>query len=307
VRVLVLGGTEFVGPFLVRELLEGGHDVVVFHRGEHEHHLAAGAEHVHGDFADLERLLPGLRRRAPDVVVDMQAFRPADARRVLGFKGVAARGVVASSADVYRAFGRLHRTEPGEPDPVPLTEDSPLREVVIREDYDKVGVEQEAQSDPGFPVTIMRLPAIHGPGDYQHRLYEYVKPMDDGAPAIELERGLAGWRWGRGYVEDVAHALCLAATDERAAGRTYNVADPVAFSEREWVERIARVHGWDGEVVLVAKEQPYDLRQDYFMDSDRIRAELGYAEPTDADEAIARTIEWERANPPEVDMSLQDG
>ena len=247
---------------------------------------------------EFEHHVPELRALGPDVVVDLQAFRREDARRVLAFKGVASRGVVASSADVYRAFGRLHRTEPGEPDPLPLTEDSPLREVVIREDYDKVGVEKEAQSDPGFPVTVMRLPAIHGPGDYQHRLYEYVKPMDDGAPTIELDPELAGWRWVRGYVEDVAHALCLAATDERAAGRTYNVADPVSFSEREWVERIARVHGWDGKTVLVSKEQPYDLRQDYVVDSDRIRAELGYAEPTDADEALARTIEWERANPP---------
>ena len=247
-RVLVFGGTEFVGPYVVRELLEDDHDVVVFHRGEHEHPFVVGAEHVHGDFTDLESRLPELRRFEPEVVVDLQAFRPADARRVNAFAGVATRGVVASSADLYRAFGRLHRTEPGEPDPIPLTEDSPLREVVIREDYDKVGVEKEVQSDLAFPVTVMRLPAFHGPGDYQHRLYEYVKPMDDGAPTIELDRQFADWRWVRGYVEDVAHALCLAATDERAAGRTYNVADPVAFSEREWVERIARVHGWQGEV-----------------------------------------------------------
>jgi nucleoside-diphosphate-sugar epimerase len=298
VRVLVLGGTEFSGPFVVQELLEGGHDVVVFHRGEHEHPLTAGAEHVHGDFAEFERHLPELRDQQPEVVVDMRAFRREEGRRVLGFEGVAERAIVASSADVYRAYGRLHKTEPGPPEPLPLAEESPLREVVIREDYDKVGVEREARSLRNYQVTVLRLPSIHGPGDYLHRLHQYVQPMDEGRSAIEIDRALAQWRWVRGYVEDVAHAICLAATDDRAAGRTYNVADPVAFSEEEWVRRIAGVHGWQGELVFVSKEQRWDLQQDYVVDSSRIRAELGYAELIDPDEALRRTIAWERANPP---------
>jgi nucleoside-diphosphate-sugar epimerase len=297
-RVLVLGGTEFTGPFVVRELLEGGHDVALFHRGEHEHPLTAAANHVHGRFEELDRRLPELRGLQPQVVVDMRAFRREEGRRVLGFKGVAERAVVASSADVYRAYGRLNRTEPGSPDPLPLTEESPLREVVIKEEYDKIGVEREARADANFPVTILRLPAIHGPGDYQHRLYEYVKAMDDGRPRIELDARFARWRWVRGYVEDIAHAIVLAATNERAAGRTYNVADPVAYSEEEWVRRIAGVHGWQGELALVTEEQELDFRQDYVVDSSLIRDELGYAETVDEGEALRRTIEWERANPP---------
>jgi nucleoside-diphosphate-sugar epimerase len=300
VRVLVLGGTEFTGPFVVRELLEGGHDVTVFHRGRHEHPLTAGARHAHGDFDEFERHVRELRSLQPQVVVDMRAFRREEGRRVLAFKGVAERAVVTSSADVYRAYGRLHRTEPGPPDQLPLTEDAPLREVVIKEDYDKVGVEREARADPDFPVTVLRLPAIHGPGDYLHRLFDYVRAMDDGAPAIEIDRDLATWRWVRGYVENVAHSVGLAATDDRAAGRTYNVADPVAFTEEEWVRRIAAVHGWEGELVYVTKEHAWDLRQDYVVDSARIRDELGYTETVDAEAALRRTIEWERSHPPDA-------
>jgi nucleoside-diphosphate-sugar epimerase len=294
-RLLVLGGTEFTGPFVVRDLTAAGHEVAVFHRGEHEHPLTAGARHVHGDFADFDAHVPALRALEPEVVVDMRAFRREEGRRVLAFRGTAVRAVVASSADVYLAYGRLQRTEPGEPEPLPLREDSPLRAVVIKEEYDKVGVEGEARADPDYPVTVLRLPAIHGPGDYQHRLHEYVRAMDAGRAAIELDRRLASWRWVRGYVEDVARAICLAATDEHAAGRTYNVCEPVAFSEEEWVRRIATVHGWSGEISLVEDEQPWDLRQDYVVDSTRIRAELGYAERIDPDEALRRTIEWERS------------
>ena len=308
-RILVLGGTRFVGPYLVRELLEAGHDVTVFHRGETEIELVAAAAHVHGDLADFERHLRSLRALEPDVVVDLRAFRREEGRRVLAFADVAGRAVVASSADVYRAFGRLHRTEPGPPDATPLTEESPLRQTVISEEYDKVGVEEEARSDPGFRVTILRLPAIHGPGDYVHRLYPYLRRMDDGRHAILLDEAFARWRWVRGYVEDVAHAVALAATDDRAAGRIYNVADPEAFSEAEWVRRIASVHGWGGDVLALPAEQlppglrksaRFDLRQDYAVDSSRIRRELRYVELTAPDEALRRTITWERANPPEA-------
>ena len=162
----------------------------------------------------------------------------------------------------------------------------------------------------------MRLPAVHGPGDYQHRLYRYLKRMDDGRPAILLDQAEAAWRWVRGYVEDVAHALALATGAEHAAGRVYNVADPVAYSEAEWVSRIASVHGWEGEVVAVSPErlppalrpsERFDLRQHYAVDSSRIRRELGYREKIDPDEALRRTIRWERENPPaELDPARWD-
>ena len=309
-RVLVIGGTSLTGPHLVRELLAAGHEMTVFHRGDHEHDLVASARHIHGDVNQFERHLSELLALRPEVVVDLLAFRPEHAWRVHAFKGVAERAVLASSADVYRAYGRIRATEPGDPDPVPLTEDSPLREIVIEEWYDKVGVEREAQSDE-FPVTVLRFPAIHGPGDRLHRVHAYVKRMDDERPAILLEKEVASWRWVRGYCADVGHATALAVTDERSAGRAYNVCEPECYSEAEWVRRIAAVHGWDGEVVVLPTEQlppglrqserfgMVDLRQDYVVDSTRIRAELGYEEPTEPKEALRRTIEWERKHPPD--------
>ena len=64
----------------------------------------------------------------------------------------------------------------------------------------------------GLPGTVLRLPTVYGPGDYQHRLFEYLKRMDDGRPAIPLGEGVASWRWTHGYVEDVALAVVLAVT-----------------------------------------------------------------------------------------------
>ncbi len=303
-RVLFLGGTAFTGPHAVRELVAHDHEVTVFHRGESESELLSTVLHVHGDVAHFEEYVDELRMLSPEVVVDTLAFMPEDCRRLLAFKGVARPGVVVSSCDVYRAYGRARGTEPGPLEPVPLTEDSPLREIVVDEDYDKVGVEREAAADPDFPVTILRYPAVYGPGDRQHRLYGYVRRMDDGRPVILLEETHAGWRWVRGYAEDVGHALALAVESEQAAGRVYNVGAPVAHTEAEWVRKIGDVVGWDGRVVVARADllpeslrPAVDFTQHYDVDSSRIRSELGYAELVDERTALERTVAWERASP----------
>jgi nucleoside-diphosphate-sugar epimerase len=302
-RILVLGGTRFMGPFLVRDLAAGGHEVVVFHRGEHEQELPA--EHVHGDFADFDQHLPGLLAFEPETVVDMLAVLPTEASRVGAFAGSARHAVVLSSADVYRAFGRAWRTEPGPPDPVPLTEDSPLRKRVVNAKYDKVAVEA-AVRQLDLPVTVLRVAAVHGPGDYQHRLWPYLKRMDDGRPTILLDREVAHFYWARVYVENAAHAIALAATNERAGGRTFNVAEAMTLNETEWINAIAASTGWHGPVVAAPssmlpeylREDRFDFRQQYVLDTTRIRRELGYRELVGPFDAMHRTVDWERANPP---------
>ena len=109
----------------------------------------------------------------------------------------------------------------------------------------------------------------------------------------------------RGYVENVAHAIALATVSDNAAGRVYNVAEPNPYTEAEWTAKIGAVAGWYGRVIIVPRTQapphlilPYNFEQHLFMDSARIRSELGYTESVPVDEALRRTTEWEQANPP---------
>src|SRR5262249_14194977 len=123
-----------------------------------------------------------------------------------------------------------------------------------------------------------------------------------------------------GYVENVADAIALAVTDDRAAGKVYNVADPDALSETSWVRAIAQQTGWRGDVVsLPADRLPastrdhLDFSQDWIVDSHRIRDALGYTERVSRPEALHRTIAWERSNPPAsydpaaFDYAAEDG
>ena len=319
-RVLVIGGTGFIGRHVVRHLVHSEHEVAVFHRGSTEAALPAGVEHIHGGRESLAADLPRFRRFRPDTVVQMVIPSGNDqtATALLEtFKGVASRSVVTSSRDVYRAFGRLHRLEKGPPDAAPLTEESPLRGTMYPyrtltddpswHDYDDLLVERIVMGEPDLPGTVVRLPVIYGPDDDRfHRTFPYLKRMDDHRPAILLDAERARWRDSRVYVEDAAWAIALAATNDRAAGRIYNVAPQQTLSEAEWVVAVGREAGWTGSVVAVPSERlpkhmvrDLDYQNDLALSSRRIRRDLGYSERIPFEGGLRTTIEWERANEPE--------
>jgi nucleoside-diphosphate-sugar epimerase len=236
-------------------------------------------------------------------------------------RGIAGRVIAPSSIDVYRAFAVVNGNDQGPLQPVPLTEDSELRtgppypperlkmmQAVfpwVDDEYDKIPVERAVLSDPGLPGTVLRLPMVYGPGDPLHRLFPYIQRMDDKRPRILFTDDYAAWRTPRGYVENVAAAIALAATSERAAGRTYIVAEQPAYSEREWAKRIAEQAGWRGELVVLSRNRapqhlqfPGNFAQHGDASSALIRQELGFHDPVPTEEAIRRTIAWERAHPP---------
>lgn len=332
-RVLVIGGTSFIGAAAVRSLVAAGHDVTVLHRGQTEADAPPQVHHIHtgGGSLPLMAFPVAALSPAPDVVLHMLAMTAADAQAILAaFRGHTSRCVIISSQDVYRAFGHVLGIELGPPDPVPLWEDAPLRARLYpyrgdtprapedparyRDDYDKVLVERAGQLVPDLPVTILRLPAVYGPRDPQHRVYEFLKRMDDGRTAILLDEDYADWRWTRGYVENVGDAIALAVSDARAAGCTYNVGEPGALTTPQWVRAIGRAAGWHGEIVTAPRARlpahlvaDHDTSQPLVVSSARIRAELGYRERVPRDEGIARAVAWARAHPPSMlDMPPYD-
>jgi nucleoside-diphosphate-sugar epimerase len=317
-RILIIGGTLFIGPYVVSSLVQSGHDVTVFHRGNTESELTAGADHIHGDREHLSDFALEFTRLRPDVVIDMYLQNQQDAASLMRtFKGLAGRVVAISSMDVYRAYGKLIRIEGGSPCTSPLKEDSPLRSQLYPYrpkaigpedrlyDYDKIPIERAVMAEPDLPGTVLRLPCVYGPLDYQRRLFAYLKRMDDSRPFILLSESMFNWRWTRGYVENVALAIAVAATDLRSASGIYNVGEAEALTEADWVRAIGRAAGWAGEVVatppdLLPRSSPaeYDWRNQFNADTTRFRLELGYKDNVGFEEGVIRTVAWERQNPP---------
>jgi nucleoside-diphosphate-sugar epimerase len=313
-RILIIGGTRFIGPWVVERLLGQQHQVMLFHRGTAAPEGLPEVRHVHGDRKNIEEFKDTFRKWAPDAVLDLYALTEGDVHALLkAIKGICGRLVVISSMDVYRAFGLLHSMEEGPLEPVPLAESAPLRGKLYPyrgkmegfEDYEKILVEQAALQENSLTCTILRLPMVYGPGDYQHRLFGYLKRMDDQRPAILMEEHIAGWRWTKGYVKDIAKGIVLALTHEAAGKRIFNIGESETPSMLAWVQKLGELVGWRGQVLSVPRgvlppqlSMPIDARQHMLFDSSKIREELGYAEEHDLEGGLRESIAWERENPP---------
>ena len=328
-RILLIGGNGFIGRVLAAVLQRKGHQVAVFHRGTTS--LAPGLQEIRGDRNQLADSAQDLKRFASDVVIDVVLSSASQAEQLMNiFRGATGRVVMLSSMDVYRAVDIMHGKDAGPLQELPLTEESELRRNLhpyppdsmrmlrqifswATDDYDKIPAERIVLNDADLPGTVLRLPMVYGPGDPLHRFYPVVKRITDGRPRILLPDLQAAWRSPRGYVENVAAAIALAATDARAAGSIYNICEEPAFSELEWARKIAAEMTWEGTFVVLPTErtprhllQPGNYAQHWTASSARIRHELGYVEPIRIGEAIRQTIAWEKVNPPTLPLAQFD-
>jgi nucleoside-diphosphate-sugar epimerase len=329
-KILVLGGTGFIGPHVIRHLQAGGHRVAAIHRGPRATSLPPEVEHIVGDARHIAHYRTEIQSFAPDVLIDLILSSGNQAEALMqNVRGVVSRVVAISSMDVYRAFAVTHGMDPGPLEPLPLTEESRLRTKLhpyspqilkamqgvfqwLDDEYDKIPVENAVMRDEQVLGTVLRLPMVYGPGDALHRFYPIVKRIADGRQRILFSEEMAAWRSPRGYVENVAAAIALAAVSERAAGRIYNVAEQPAFSELEWAKKIADQMNWQGEFVVLPAERtpkhlilPGNTAQHWVASSERLRRELGYREPVTLEQALRRTIAWERVYPPATSMFYQ--
>jgi len=318
-RVLILGGTGFVGSHIAQRLLAVGHEVTIFHRGPGSNKAAV----LFGDRNRLGDSMDAFRRLRPDVVIDAIAFTQLQAESLVQvFRGIAKRVVVLSSGDVYRANDILFGRVTGAVESTPLAESAALRERLYPyrgvpiprvydfdpDDYDKLLVERAVLGDSDLPATVLRLPMVFGPGARaaaNRRFFAYLKRMDDGRTEILLDRRTAQWRAPWGYVGDVAEAVRLAVEDERAAGQIYNVGEAEAWDVQSWIRELAVAAGWNGRLVVVDESCPppslsRNLNSDQHLNmaTTKIRRELGYRETLSRGEALARTVAWDRQHPP---------
>jgi nucleoside-diphosphate-sugar epimerase len=321
-RVLLIGGNGFIGKPLTRKLSSGGHSVAVLHRnptGDYPDDAVV----IQGDRNRLSDSLEQIQRFAPQVIIDLILSSGEQASELMTFaRGVAQHVVAISSMDVYRAWGVMCGIEPGGLEALPITEHSPLRtnrqlyspETLnmmrllfswVDERYDKIAVEEAVLNSPNVAGTVLRLPMLYGPGNPVHRFFPLLKRFADGRASVILSEKIAAWRGPRGYIENIVHAIAVAAMSSRAVGRVYNVCDEPVLSELEWQRKIAAQAKWPGSFVVLPAEQtpkhllqPGNAAQHIVATSEKIRMELRYEEPLDIDEAIRRTIAWEQKNSP---------
>ncbi|WP_371675556.1 NAD-dependent epimerase/dehydratase family protein [Streptomyces sp. NBC_01276] len=217
-KLLMLGGTEFVGRAITEDALERGWEVTVFHRGHHA--PPPGTSAVHGD-----RTLPGgldsLAEGEWDLVVDTWGGAPTavrDSARLLA--GRVGRYVYVSTRSVY-----AYPPTAGPGEDAPLVEGSPDADSVAYAE-DKRGAEIAAVDAFGERALLVRAGLILGPYENVGRLPWWLNRVARGGPL--LAPGRPGLPLQYIDVRDLAHWTLDAA--EAGHGGAYDLISPLGHA-----------------------------------------------------------------------------
>lgn len=245
-RVLVLGGTIFVGRHVVDMLLAHGHEVTLFHRGERGRDLFPAVERVLGDRAtDLDRLPAGAQW---DAVVDTSGYVPGVvAASVAALRDRARHYVFVSSVSVYD----ISAPRIDESSPIPALPDGASREVMVPETYGALKrlCELEVLAVFGPQRTLIVRPGlIAGPHDPTDRFTYWPVRFARGGDIVVPNDLDAAVQWID--VRDLA-AFVVAAIERGTSGTVNTVGPAVPATLRELLDACAAATGVPSRLVPI--------------------------------------------------------
>jgi len=215
-RVCVVGGTGNISTSIVKLLVEVGHEVTIFNRGQTPG-APNGVKAITGDRKDRSSFEAAMQAEAFDAAIDMLCFDADDAHSALrAFRGVK-HLVYCSTVCTYGV----------EYDWLPVSEDHPLRPIT---DYgrNKVAADRvflAAHYGEDFPVTIIKPSTTYGPSWPMLRQISWeagwVDRVRKGKAIAICGDGRALHQWL--YVDDAAPAFVHVLHRDRCIGQTYNM------------------------------------------------------------------------------------
>jgi nucleoside-diphosphate-sugar epimerase len=303
-RILFIGGTQFVGRHMVAAALGAGHEVTLFHRGVTGDDLFPEATHLHGDRnTDLGALDTGRW----DVTLDACAYVPRQVHQLAdALDGRGGRHVLISTISVYD-----DPPAPGIDEDAPLRGiDDPSTEEITGDTYGglKVLCEAAARERYGEPLVI-RPSYVVGPHDHTGRFTWWVTRFADGdeilAPGPAEDpmqvidaRDMASW--------------CIGLMESETTGTFHAMSPPPPFTIEDLFDVIANEVAPAGHSVTwvdaeFLRAEAVDERslplwgaddpQKYVLAADPSRALQTGLRPRPLAQTIRETLEWARSTP----------
>ena len=206
-RVLMMGGTRFIGVYLTRVLVEQGHEVVLFNRGNKPAPVE-GIRQIHGDRTDAAQLKEKLAGEAFDAVFDNNGRELSDTEPLAEiFKGKVKHFVYMSSAGVYLKSDQMPHIEGDAVDPKSRHKGKHNTETYL--------------ATEGLPWTSIRPTYIYGPQNYNDLEAWFFDRIVRDRPIPIPGNGLHFTQFG--HVQDLAKAMAAVLGNEKAIGQVYNI------------------------------------------------------------------------------------
>ncbi len=302
-KLLVLGGTKFLGRHAVDAALGEGHDVTIFTRGQTNPELFPGVEHLVGD---RDGKLDALAGRSWDGVVDTSGYVPRVVRQSAeALRDAVGRYVFVSSISVYDDFSK----PVDEGSPVAQLEDPATEEIMEAYGALKAACETVVEEVYGDRSARVRAGLIVGPFDPTDRFTYWPRRIALGGDVLGPGNPAAPVQFVD--ARDLARWLVTLALD--GPGGTFNAtgpAEPITFEQlleraRDAIGSDANVVWVDDQRVLDAEVQPWTelplwLPGDEYAGmarADISRALAAGLTFRPLEETVVDTLAWDRSVP----------
>lgn len=206
-RILIMGGTRFIGVYLTQLLVEQGHEVVLFNRGNRPAPVQ-GVLQIKGDRTDETQMKEKLSPEHFDAIFDNNGRELSDTQPLAEmFKDRVQHFVYMSSAGVYLPSDALPHVEGDPVDPKSRHRGKHETETYL--------------SELGLPFTAIRPTYIYGPQNYNELESWFFDRIVRDRPIPIPGNGLHITQLG--HVKDLASAMCCVLGSSQAIGQTYNL------------------------------------------------------------------------------------
>jgi nucleoside-diphosphate-sugar epimerase len=270
-RILVIGGTRFIGVYLTRQLVAQGHEVVLLNRGSHP--APAGVGQIICDRTDPTALKAQLSGESFDAIFDNNGRELSDTRPLVElFQGKLQHFIYVSSAGVYQKSDQMPHIEGDPVDPKSRHKG-------------KFETEQYL-AEQGMPFTSIRPVYIYGPQNYNPLESWFFDRLVQDRPIPVPGNGMALTQLG--HCADLASAMVAVLGNEKAVGQIYNIsgeryvtfdglARACAVAAGKSIADLKIVH-YEPKAFDFGKRKAFPMRvQHFFTSIEKAKRELNWA------------------------------
>jgi nucleoside-diphosphate-sugar epimerase len=246
-KILVMGGTRFIGVSLVKLLVEQGHDLTLFNRGKKPSPIS-GLRTIIGDRTDPQQLKDKLSGESFDAVFDNNGRELSDTQPLVEiFRDRLQHFVYMSSAGVYLDRETLPYDEA----------DATDLKSRHKGKLDTEAYLQQVRAESGFPYTSIRPTYIYGPKNYNDvEAWFFDRIVRDRPIPIP---GNGKFITQLGHVEDLASAMTAVLGNQKAIGEIYNVSDNRYVTFTGLAQQCAIAAGKDLSQLNIVHYNPQDF------------------------------------------------
>jgi len=314
-KILICGGAGFIGYFITKELLDKGHDVLIydnftnyiprqesfysFYLQRRLQDIKSNVELIRGDIRDKRNLIKTIKNFKPEIVINLVAIPLAKASNIffedaiqinlnghinlleaMRLSNSVKRFLYASSSFVYGHFQYDPADENHPTQPIDIYGGTKLScEILSRSYSEKFGIEH----------VIIRPSAVYGPTDANRRVSQiFIENALKGQPLILHNGGKDKVDFT--YVTDTAHGFVLAALSPKAKNETFNITAGRGRSAKEFAEILDKLIPGGVKTVVKPADEKRPVRGS--LDITKAKKILDYQPKYQLEEGLKEYIEY---------------